>query len=251
MPPFEFEDYGETGPRGKELQRDVKKLWATLPRGQAFTLAHHSGCNMSLCWGLDSGEAADPELEPLVEIFQSSRGSSEYLGAPTQCNHFYTSGQYERQFGVQEGMVDVALGQGLRLGFVASSDHMSTHGSYACVYASDCTREALMEALLARRCYAASDRILCEFRLSEGFMGEEIKAGTEPLTAHIRFAGTGPLREVALMRDSQPYRTWQPAGAEFEAAIDLPADECRGHYFYARAQQEDSNLAWASPIWVD
>ncbi len=241
-PPFDDEDG----------QRDIRATWATLPRGRAITLAHHTACSMSLLWKQDPGEAVDPGIEPVVEIFQASRGSSEHPGCPTLQNHFATSGQHANQFHVDGGWVSDALKLGIRMGFVASSDHMSTHASYACVYATACTREALIEALLARRCYAASDRILCTFRAGGAFMGEAVPCPDGEVPFALHFAGAGPLREITLLRDSEPYRTWTGDGASARTIeLSLPADACRGHWFYARCIQEDSHLAWSSPIWLD
>jgi len=230
-------------------QRDVRNLWAALERGKAVTIPHHTACNMSLVWLRAPGEAADPAREPLVEIFQASRSSSEHPGCPTLCNSFYWTGQ-SRGFCVEGAFVSDALRQGIRMGFIASSDHMSTHRSYACLYARENTREALLEAMLARRAYAATDRIICEFTLGGAVMGEEITGGAA-LPCRIYFRGTGDIREVTLMRDSEPLRTWQVDGPEAELSLELEANEAKGHYFYARMIQRDTNMAWSSPIWVD
>ena len=238
-PPFDYVDE----------HRDVRKLWATLPSGQAITIPHHTACFMNLLWGRHPGEAADPQMEPLVEIFQASRCSSEYPGCPTVANCFHATG-LGRDFCVEGGFVSDALRQGIRMGFIASSDHMSTHRSYACLYARENTRQGLMEAMLARRAYAASDRIVCEFAIGDAIMGGQTTAAG-PLEARIRFVGTGPIREVTLLRDSEPWLTWAPSSAETEVAIILSAEQLRYHYFYARMIQQDTNMAWSSPIWVD
>jgi hypothetical protein len=232
--------------------RDVRKTWASLPRGQAITIPHHTACPMSLLWGEDPGEAWDPVYQPLVEIFQASRASSEYPDCPTLCNAFYTSEQRlsSTSFDVEGGFVSDALQQDKRMGFIASSDHMSTHRSYACLYAKENTREGLMEAMVARRAYAATDRILCEFSIGDALMGGEIKA-EDVLDVRIWFAGTGDIKEVALLCDSAPILTWAPSGSEIEIITHLDPSEATGHYYYARVIQHDSNLAWSSPIWVD
>ena len=239
VPPF---DYGEDG------HRDVRNLWATLQAGRAITIPHHTACPMSLIWQEDPGEAADPECEPLVEIFQASRASSEYPGCPTLCSSFYRRGKHEA-FSMEGGFVSDALARGIRMGFIASSDHMSTHRSYACVYAEANTREALMEAMRARRTYAATDRIVCEFSVGGVLMGGEVEADGE-IPVRIRFVGTGPIREITLLRDSRPWRTWEPAGSETEIELSISEEEAAGHYFYARMIQQDSNMAWSSPVWV-
>ena len=136
------------------------------------------------------------------------------------------------------------------MGFIASSDHGSTHRSYACLYAKENTREGLMEAMLARRTYAATDRIICEFFIGDAMMGEEIKS-QGPLNVLIRFLGTNGIKEVTLLRDSIPFRIWSPSGKETEITMTLYDHEACKHYFYVRMIQYDSNLAWSSPIWID
>jgi hypothetical protein len=250
-PDFSFDAPPSAGSDAEEVNRDLGKTLATLPAGKALVVAHHTASNMSLRWGREAGESWDREWEPVVEIFQASRGSSEHPGCPTLVNHFYTSGIWSANFSVDEGWVSRALAQGMRMGFIASSDHMSTHESYACVYAEECSRESIMEALRARRCYAASDRILCEFSIGEAFMGEEIPCPEDEVEVRIRFRGTAPAQEVTLLRDSQPFRSWRSLGTDVELRLTLPPAQCRGHYFYARLQQRDSNLCWSSPIWLD
>jgi hypothetical protein len=237
--------------RGDSRHRDVRRLWDELPRGKALTIPHHTACGMSLLWGLDPGEAVDYAYEPLVEIFQASRGSSEYIGAPTLLNHFSRSGKYRREFSVEEGTIKTALQQGLRFGFIASSDHMSTHQSYACVYARENTRQSLIDAMLARHTYAATDRIICEFRLGDAFMGEVLRHKHGDLPLFVRLRATAEIDEVVLLRDSEPYRAWHPKSESIELHTLLPEEDTADHYFYVRMQQIDTNLCWSSPIWVD
>ncbi|HID21580.1 MAG TPA: hypothetical protein EYP14_04180 [Planctomycetaceae bacterium] len=65
------------------------------------------------------------------------------------------------------------LAKGYRLGFQASSDHLSTHLSYACILAGRNTREALMDAMRQRHSYAATDNVILDVR-SEGVDGPKI-----------------------------------------------------------------------------
>jgi hypothetical protein len=248
IPPPSFDYEIEAG--GSQ-HRDVRHLWESLPQGKALTIPHHTACGMSLLWGVDPGEGADYTYEPLVEIFQASRGSSEHIGAPTLLNHFSRSGKYRREFYVEGGTVRTALQQGLRFGFIASSDHLSTHQSYVCVYARENTRQALLDAMAARHTYAATDCIVCEFRLGDAFMGEEFSHTSGNLSLFVRLRGTGQIGEVVLVRDSEPYRVWHPESASCEIREQIPAEEALDHYFYIRMQQVDTNLCWSSPIWVD
>jgi hypothetical protein len=65
----------------------------------------------------------DPEVEPLVEIFQGDRNSYEQPGAPLTDR----PDDLERQLRSTGAFVSNALAKGYRLGFIASSGHVSTH----------------------------------------------------------------------------------------------------------------------------
>ena len=73
-------------------------------------------------------------------------------------------------------MVWNALAMQYRLGFEASSDHISTHISYAIALAEDTTRPAILDAFRRRHCYAATDNIIMDVRSGEHLMGDEFAA---------------------------------------------------------------------------
>ena len=53
------------------------------------------------------------------------------------------------------GMVTNAWAKGYKLGVIASSDHSSTHISYAMVYADDASRQGILDAIRQRHTYGA------------------------------------------------------------------------------------------------
>lgn len=73
----------------------------------------------------------------------------------------------------------------------------------------------------------------------------------QDLDVYIHLRGTANIREVVLMRDSHPFRRWKPESDEITIADTLNATHYNGHYFYVRMQQEDTHLAWTSPIWIN
>lgn len=246
LPPQPFDVEMEDG----TWYHNIARLWDTLPRGKAITIPHTTASpGFRLKWGIDPFEAADAEMEPLVEIYQATTCSSECLdalepsfdgsGRPHVCDDL-----------VEEGTIAAALRMGLRMGFIASSDHTSTQRAFACVYARENTREALMEAMVARRTFAATDRIVMEFSLGGGFMGDAIAAEGDSLDMRFRVEGTSAIKEVVLLRDSEPYRAWPGRADCLEVSEAIGAAECKGHYFYVRAVQDDTNMAWSSPVWV-
>ena len=60
-----------------------------------------------------------------------------------------------------------------KLGIIASSDHGSTHISYALAYTADTTRQGILTAFRKRHTYGATDNIIMDVRMGEHFMGDE------------------------------------------------------------------------------
>ena len=77
--------------------------------------------------------------------------------------------------------MSLALKKGYRLGFEASSDHISTHMSYCNLWVTNRTREGVMEAFRKRRIYGSTDNILADVRCGAHFMGEEFTMTTAPV----------------------------------------------------------------------
>jgi hypothetical protein len=194
----------------------------------------------------------DPDLEPVIEIYQGARTSAEHEGAPLAPLEKRTelhAGGYRPL-----GYWWKALEKGYKLGVQASSDHVSTHTSYACLIAESLDRQALIDAIRARHTYGATSNILMDFRIALGgktlIQGDISPAsGTPEITAKI--AATGALKKVVVVRDNQYIYTQEPAGETFDLRFretaTLPPGE---HYYYVRAEQRDGNVAWSSPIWV-
>jgi hypothetical protein len=81
-------------------------------------------------------------------------------------------------------------------------------------------------------------------------MGEETKcAKGEPVRIRIEVHGTAEIASVDLVRDGQTIESWESAGWDCEEEFqDTPAESS---YYYVRVRQQNSHLAWSSPIWVD
>ena len=123
----------------------------------------------------------DPAVEPLVEIYQGDRVSAEYEGAPKAAN---AQDPASAPGGFRPaGYVWNAWAKGYKLGIQASSDHLSTHISYACTIATDSTREGLLDAMQQRHSYGATDNIILDYRLQTGgkeyLQGDIVKAPGE------------------------------------------------------------------------
>lgn len=224
-------DIGDTGvsPDG---------LWAALRGKNAISIPHTTAwANKQVSWDYN-----DPDIERIVEIYQGLRSTYEYNGAPDPAGQAV----YEKD---SKSFVWNALERKIKLGFIASSDHRSTHRSFAAVYAKGIDRESIFEGLRARRTFAATDKILLDFSIGKHIMGEEIEpAGTPELAVAVE--GTGPIAQIDLIKNSKIVYSVSPGtpGAHFTFRDDAYRGE--DSYYYVRVIQADKNMAWASPIWV-
>src|SRR5262245_20471981 len=100
---------------------DTAMLYRYLRQFDGICSSHTSATDMGTDW-----RDNDPKLEPVVEIYQGDRNNYEYLGAPRAGREGDSPGGFQ-----PAGFVWNALAKGYRLGFQASSDHTSTHISYA------------------------------------------------------------------------------------------------------------------------
>ncbi len=221
-------------------------LFPYLRRHGGISTPHTSGSDQGTDW-----REFDPEVEPVVEIYQSLHASYEYPGAPraeTRDKRYYHHGEPWRP----AGFVWKAWAKGIKIGVQASSDHVGTHDSYACVLVpaqGAPTRQALIDAMKQRRTYAATDNIVVDLRIGNRLMGEAFEtSGRPPIKASV--IGTGPIARVVLFKNNELVYTATPNGREVEFEYRDDSVELGESYYYIRVEQEDGSLAWASPIWV-
>jgi hypothetical protein len=255
---------------------DTHELWKDLPEGRALVIPHHpnthseSGTLLGR-WVWTDWAAHDPRFQRLVEITQL-RGSFE---------RDVPDGR-DVVLGGRGSSAQDALAQGLRVGFAGGTDnHRGMPGSrldnmggvdprefrtggVTAVWAPELTREALFDALHARRTYATTTaRILVDFRVNDAPMGSEI---ARPADGRVRIRaaaiGTAPLAAIEIVRNNAAVYRYEPRGAqaasfEWEDTLGSAAREGEvtlpegSHYYYLRLRQEDGERAWASPVWVD
>jgi hypothetical protein len=193
----------------------------------------------------------DAKVEPIVEIYQGDRNSYEYEESP-RAGYDPKSGKKPASLGGWKpaGYIDHAFRKGARLGFQSSSDHWSTHISFCVVLAERHDREAIFNALKKRRCYAATDNIIADVQCRGHLMGEEFKLDAAP-TLKMHFVGTRPIASIAIVRDSKVIHTLKPGKSEYDGDWTDPKPEPGMHYYYVRLEQEDGELAWTSPMFID
>ncbi|MBM4045742.1 MAG: DUF3604 domain-containing protein [Planctomycetes bacterium] len=251
----------DTGPDLPLLKNYNEAWWQWLAERnvRALTLPHHpntdSGvrlANGNLAWGPTDWSVRNDTYQRLVEICQT-RGSFEAPGGPNP----------ELRIRAKDcgASVQTALAKGFRLGFIGSTDTHSgrpgnpAHSARCAILARDFSRTGLWDALYARTCYATTGKhILVLFEVNGKPMGSEITLAARETKRQIRWrvVGVGPLKRVDLLRNNGVVKSWAGEGkddvaGEFSLAEPLAAAE----WWYLRVIQDDAEMAWSSPVWVD
>jgi hypothetical protein len=219
---------------------DTQMLYAYLRQFNGISASHTSATTMGTDW-----RDNDPNVEPLVEIYQGLRQNYEMPGAPR------SPSEKDAIIGWRpKGFVINALNKGYRLGFEASSDHFSTHISYSNVYVKDLTRESLLEALHERHVYAATDDILADVESGRHMMGDEFLTSELPLLK-VKLRGTSKFAKVVIVKDANYVYTTSPNTQEVEFSWrDNQPNKDKTSYYYVRAEQDNGELVWVSPLWI-
>ncbi len=222
-------------------------LYPYLRERKGLTASHSTASDQGTDW-----RDNDPQLEPLVEIYQGLNSSYEYENAPradTPERRYYHHGEGWRP----AGFIWNAWAKGLKLGVEASSDHIATHDSYACLLVEGDqprTRVDLLDAMRARHAYAATDNIIVDVRIGEHLMGDIFKSSETPvLKVHVQ--GTGPIARIEVIKNNTFVHTVTPGASsstfEYRDNSVKPGES----YYYVRVEQSAGQLAWSSPIWVN
>jgi len=227
-------------PKAKKVaEDDTKRLWDALKKGGEkgggvtipFVPAGQYGTN----WG-----DADPAVQPVVELYSGMYGSFEQEGAPL----------VEMKGAKAEGFVANALAKKLKLGFVAGSGESSTGRAFTGVYVNEMTTKGILDALLARRTYAATDRIILEYRVGDHFMGEAFEVSGKP-KFDVRIIGTDEIKQIDVIKNGTSIHKTDPEGSDIQYSfVDEKAEPGSQACYYVRIAQEDGAMAWASPVWI-
>jgi hypothetical protein len=230
---------------GELVANDTKLLYEDIRARNGLAISHTSGTRMGTDW-----RDNDPDLEPVVEIYQGARTNYEQLGAPHVAEagrddaHMQTAGYHP------EGMVTNAWAKGYKLGIITSSDHGSTHLSYAMVYTDNPSRQGILDAIRKRHTYGAMDNIILDVRMGEHFMGDEF-ALSRPAAIRVKIRGTQAVAQVDIIKDSKVIYSTNPAKQSVEFDYTDTGDVKGRHYYYVRVRQENEMLAWSSPFFIN
>jgi hypothetical protein len=219
---------------------DTLMLYDYLRTFNGIAASHTSATNMGTDW-----RDNDPNVEPVVEIYQGDRQNYEMPDAPRSNSEKDSIGGWR-----PKGFVSLALEMGYKLGFQASSDHISTHMSYCNLYVKDASREAIMDAFRKRHVYGATDNILADVRSGPYMMGDVFTTSSAP-ELRVKLVGTAPFAKVHIIKDNKYVYTSQPntASVEFTWRDNAPVPG-KQSYYYVRGEQEDGEIVWVSPMWI-
>lgn len=192
--------------RRELIEKDARNLWAYLGATDGIGLPHTSATSMGTDWRL-----RDDSLEPVTEIYQGDRNSYEEEGAPRAAlSTVWGPGSGGRP-PYQRGLIWNALGAGYKMGFIASSDHDSTHISYANLLVPDrvTTREEIQQALRQRHTYASTDNIVVDFSAGGALQGDEIASASSP-PFRVSIKGTEAILRVEIIKNNRVIYTKAP-----------------------------------------
>lgn len=224
------------------------QLWTALRNRKALTVAHHSaGGPIAVDWAI----APHPMFEPVTEIV-SVHGSSEAADTPGRI-YDPVEGNYVRD----------ALKRGYRLGFIGSGDSHDGHpglthlagpsGGLAAIFSDELTREAVYEALRARRTYATNGpRIFLSALLDDDLMGAVLPAAKDAQAVAklvVRVVAPEPIDHIDIIRNGavEEYVIVKDTIARVQRSIRALA---AGEYLYVRVVQANGGAAWSSPFFA-
>jgi hypothetical protein len=242
-----------------------EELWDVLNRYQkpVAVISHTGATGMGTDWAAYQN-GIDNRVENIVEIYQGARVSYEGAGAPQPTAGLRPGEPYTADNGVkndgppealedfgkfQSGLYQNALAIGHKLGVFASSDHISQNVSFGGAYVKDFSREGLIEAFNARRTVGATDKIFLEFSCNGHLLGSAFETREKPALL-VKVEGTAPIRQVTVIRNEKDWRVLPGQGKSgvIETTDEAPMEG--ENRYYIRVEQEDGNMAWASPVWV-
>lgn len=177
-----------------------EEIIAKLSPHRAIAIPHHVGYTPGYRGG--NWESFNSAISPVIEVHSKHGcGMSEQSMYP----YYHDMGPRDPR-----STVYAALNKGHRFGFVGSTDHHAGYpGSYGdgrlAVLAGEKTREAIWEAILARRTYAVTgDKIACRFKLNGHDMGSEVQAGQRTLSLDVR--GCDQLDKIVVYKNLKPWK---------------------------------------------
>jgi hypothetical protein len=176
-----------------------------------------------------------------VEMFSKSKKIKEF---------FFSKG-YTQKY---NNHLDDALHQGWNLGVVGGQDNHDKdwgirNDFLVGVWATELTREAIIDAYRSRRTFATEDRNMSiSIKMNGQEMGSRMLPGAKTLEVAVYDGDQEPLDRIEVYKSGQLWKTY-PA-EEYSAKVSVQVQAQTGEYYYAVAIQKDDSWALTSPIWI-
>jgi hypothetical protein len=178
---------------------------------------------------IDDLSYVDTDRFPISELWKTFRGRKDVLSVAhiggRACNLDYYDPEFvhlieaHSHHGTFEWLIEEALERGFKVGITGGSDDhtgrqglvypnrrtnnvvtFDVMGGLLGLYAKELTREAVWDAMQARRTYGTNGaRIFLKVACGDAWMGEEISSAGPP-TIEVEAHGTAPLLDVELKR---------------------------------------------------
>ena len=200
-------------------------------------------------------------LYRVMEIY-SQHGSAEYIGSPRQIPYLNNQLQKGNEGNINTTFQEI-LSLGMKLGVTAGSDSHSGRpglsnwsrvtrtykGGLTAIFTEEKTRESIWKSLYERHCYATTGpRIYLEFSINDYPMGSELQANKRELNVYC--IGTHFIFRVEVIKNNRIIYIIESTSPECTFSFnDIP--EKKEDFYYIRITQQDTEMAWSSPIWVE
>ena len=200
--------------------------------------------------GPPNWEAYQPRREPLLEI-ASGHGSFEWL-LQRALRYGYRPaviGSGDTHLPVASGPIAAHCFRGRFVKELNIRDTGFGTGPLAAIWAERCERNAIWQAIAARRTYGTTGaRIILNVTVNGQPAGSEMVLSDR---AEIRIQGhaCAAVERVDLIREDRCLRSWFPATMDLEL---MHVDEwpLRDGAYYVRLRQIDGEYAWSTPVWT-
>jgi hypothetical protein len=209
------------------LPDHVDKLLRFAGEKRALAIPHHLAYARG--WRGANFDHFTPAVSPVVEIF-SEHGCSESVTAPVGDFIRHSNGAR-----VTENTVERQLENGLRFGFVASSDdHRGFPGAYGeglvAIWAMDLSPASVIDAVRRRRTYAVTgDRIVLDVTVNDRPMGSELPT-TADRQIDVRVEAPDGIKMIELVRSGRVIERHFPEDTAIRPAPLPGRVQCRLRY---------------------
>ena len=225
-------------------------------------------------WQIHDGSSDESDCYPLSDLWEAFRGRTDMMAIAHVGGRYANLDYWDDDFsglveihshhGTFEWIAKDALRRGLITGFVGQSDDhtgrpglsaplrplardfatFDVYGGYTGIFAEKLTRRALWDALRARHCYATTGtRIVLDIRSGDNMMGD-IVTRPGPVKLAVAIAGTAPLLDVEVLRDTDViYR--------YPFALDSDNTWVRIEWSGVRIKSRSKTADWDGSISVD